>query len=122
MSETEVYFYQDDDQTVPVYDWLKEVRKKDLKAFANCMKRVELLKMFGHELRRPHADFLTDGIYELRIKCQKVQYRILYFFDGKDVIVLAHGLTKEQRVPPMDIERALERKRKYEKDPDAHRY
>ncbi len=122
MPQTAVYFYQEDDQNVPVYDWLKEIRKKDIKAYANCLKRIELLVTFGHELRRPHADYLKDGIYELRIKCQKVQYRILYFFDGQDAIILAHGMTKEQKVPLIEIERALVRKNKYEQDPDAHRY
>ena len=42
----------------------------------------------GHELRRPEADFLRDGIYEL-----------LYFFHGQNVAVLAHGLTKEAEAP-----------------------
>lgn len=122
MPQTAVYFYQEEDETVPVLDWLEEIRKKDFKAYANCTKRLELLKDFGHELRRPHADYLKDGIYELRIKSQTVQYRILYFFDGQDFIILANGLTKEQRVPPVEIERAVERKKKYEKNPDVHRY
>jgi hypothetical protein len=34
----------------------------------------------GHELRRPEADFLRDGIYELRASLGGVHHRILYFF------------------------------------------
>jgi len=51
-----------------------------------------------------------------------MNYRILYFFHGRVAAVLAHGLTKEQEVPVKDIERALERKRLFEQDPDGHTY
>ena len=75
----------------------------------------------GHELRRPHADMLRDGIYELRARRGHVNYRMLYFFHGRDVAVVAHGLIKEKAVPPADIERAIERKRRYEQNPEKHR-
>lgn len=45
--------------------------------------------MLGHELRRPEADFLRDGIYELRVSLQGQQYRMLYFFHGKVVAVVS---------------------------------
>ena len=47
-------------------------------------------------------------------------YRILYFFHGRMVAVLAHGLTKEREVPSKDIERVLEHKRLFEEDPAGH--
>jgi hypothetical protein len=36
--------------------------------------------------------------------------------------VLAHGLVKERTVPPADIERAIERRRRFEADPETHTY
>ena len=75
-----------------------------------------------HELRRPEADFLRDGIYELRTRRGRVQYRILYFFHGQNVAILSHGLTKESQVPPADIEQAIRRKEAFERDPIAHSY
>src|ERR1019366_4808136 len=53
----------------------------------------------GHELRRPIADILRDEIYELRPSHRGVQYRILYFFRDRDVVVLSHGIMKRQKVP-----------------------
>ena len=41
---------------------------------------------------------LRDGIYELRIGLQGLNYRILYFFHGKEAAVVSHGLIKERRV------------------------
>jgi hypothetical protein len=46
----------------------------------------------------------------------------LYFFDGRIAAILAHGLVKEREVPEKDIRLALERKRLFERDPDAHTY
>jgi phage-related protein len=81
-----------------------------------------MLRQFGHELRRPTADFLRDGIYELRVKQGHVQYRILYFFHGRNVAILAHSLTKEDEIPGVDIERTLKRKRLFESNPQRHTY
>jgi len=36
-------------------------------------------------------------------------YRLLYFFHGREVSVLAHALTKEDEVPKTDIGRAIKR-------------
>jgi hypothetical protein len=82
--------------------------------------RIELLKTFGHELRRPHADYLREGIYELRVKCGTVHYRILYFFYGRNVAIVAQGLTKEKEVPAGDIDRAIKKKLLFEKNPREH--
>jgi ribosome-binding protein aMBF1 (putative translation factor) len=68
------------------------------------------LAQFGHELRRPAADYLRDGIYELRAKQGHVQYRLLYFFHGRQLAILAHALTKEDEIPEADMIRALKRK------------
>jgi hypothetical protein len=40
----------------------------------------------------------------------------LYFFAGKAVVVLSHGLTKEREVPPREIDQAVERKQMVEAD------
>ena len=92
------------------------------RAWANCRARIVLLSQSGHELRRPAADFLRDGVYELRAKQGHVQYRILYFFHRRNVAILAHGLTKGAAIPPVDIERALKRKREFENNPEGHTY
>ncbi len=76
----------------------------------------------GHDLRRPTADYLRDGIYELRAKRGRVNYRILYFFHDKQCAVLGHALTKEDRVPAADIERARRRMEQFQQNPATHTY
>lgn len=119
MSKTHVVFYQEDDGTVPVLEWLDTLSPK---AQDKCRIRIERLQELGHELRRPEADYLRDGIYELRIGLQGVNYRILYFFHGKVAAVLAHGLLKEHVVPVRDLNEALRRKHKFERAPEQHTY
>ena len=72
----------------------------------------------GHELRRPEADFLRNGIYELRASYRGVNYRMLYFFAGLGIVVVSHGLIKDREVPPNEIDLASERKKKVESDFD----
>jgi phage-related protein len=121
--EARIVFYQDESGEAPVLEWLKVVLKKDRKGYANCVARIQLLASTGYELRRPAADYLRDGIYELRAKHVHVQYRILYFFYGQNVAILAHAMTKDaDRVPVVDIERAMKRKELFEKNPKIHTY
>ncbi len=118
MPRLEVVFYREDD-TVWVREWLKTLPTK---AQRKCLVYIDQLEILGHELRRPAADFLRDGIYELRPSYQDVQYRILYFFSGKGVAVLSHGITKEDVVPEVEINRAINRKKRFEADRKAHTY
>ncbi len=78
------------------------------------------LVQFGNELRRPMADYLRDGVYELRIRQLGVNYRILYGFVGRNVVLVSHGLTKEKVVPPMEFELAIRRLEKFRENPVKH--
>jgi len=73
-------------------------------------------------MRRPEADILRDGIHELRVGLQGINYRVLYFFHGQAAAVVSHGLVKERVVPPKEIDRAIERMKKFESNPQKHTY
>ncbi len=118
MPTTRVVFFADRDGC-PILDWLDGLPKK---IQAKARVRIERLAELGHALRRPEADYLRDGIYELRWRFQSVNYRILYFFHGKEVAVLSNGLTKEDRVPSQEMESAVRRKVLFEADPADFTY
>jgi phage-related protein len=122
MSRRYVVFYREPTGAVPVLDWLKKLRKTDRRAYETCVAAVDRLAAFGHELRRPLSDLLRDGIHELRVRKGRVNYRILYFFHGRDLAVLGHAITKEDVVPDIEIERCIRRKRAFESDPLEHTY
>jgi len=118
MPPTDLVFFVETDGTVPVLMWLDQLDRPTQNKF---MVRVDRLKQCGHELRRPEAAHLGDGIYELRVVHLHVHYRVLYFFhEGR--AVLCHGLRKETEVPAADIARAVRRRQDFENDPDKHTY
>lgn len=118
MPRVEVVFYRDV-KGCPALEWLDKLPKR-IREKGEV--RIERLAQLGHELRRPEADYLRDEIYELRWRFQSVNYRILYFFHGREVVVLAHGLTKEDEVPPRDIDLAVKRKIAFESNPLSRRF
>lgn len=114
MAQTEVFFYREPKGgSAPLLQWFEGL---PMKVQAKCVERIDRLGELGHELRRPEADFLRDGIYKLRASYQGVHYRMLYFFAGKAVVVVSHGLTKKREVPPREIDQALDRKQLVEAD------
>ena len=117
MPATKVVLYKDDDGSCPFLDWFAKLQPK---LQDKCVVRIERLRELGHELRRPDADFLRDGIYELRVSLLGAHHRILYFFHGNAAAVVSHGLMKERVVPPKEIDRAIARKKRFEANPSRH--
>ena len=103
-------------------EWSQALRRTDRKAYAKCVVHIRRLVELGHELRRPEADFLREGIYELRTKKGRVNYRILYFFHGPQFAILGHALTKEGAIPNTEIERAIKRKDAIRRNTSRYRY
>ena len=110
-------FYHEEDGTVPLVEWLDSLPPK---VQNKCLIRLERLEELGHELRRPEADYLRDDIYELRVSYQGINYRMLYFFHGTTAAVASQGLVKERIIPTIEIKKAIERKKKFERDPKCH--
>lgn len=120
MPRTEVVFFREEDGSVPLVDWLAALPSV---ARAKCRVLLDRLEELGHEMRRPEADYLREGIYELRTKYVGVNYRMLYFFHGRTAAVVSHGVTKQQAaVPPKEIERAVLRKALFEAHPRQHAF
>lgn len=119
MSKTQVIIYQQGNGKIPLLDWLDSLPKK---AKVKCIEKIERLAEFGHKLRRPHCDYLENGIYELRAKSGNVNYRILYAFAGRKIALLSHGLTKEKTIPKKDIVKAVSNFKRYKQNPQKYTY
>jgi phage-related protein len=119
MPQPKVVFYCEPDGTVPVLEWLDRLPRQ---AVVKCRLRLDRLKQLGHELRRPEADYLRDGIFELRIRLQRTNYRLLYFFHGNVAAVVSHGISKEREVPTKEIDRAVKRRLEFAQNPKRHTY
>ncbi len=121
MPQTTVIFFRESNGKVPVIEWLDSIKNRP-KARVKVLKLIQRLKEVGNKLRRPESDYLRDGIYELRIRHERINYRVLYFFSGQDVAVLSGGLVKKDVVPEPDIRRAIDRKRQFMIAPEFHSF
>ena len=119
MPPTQVIFFREGDE-VPLLAWFETIPQRGRD---DCIARLRLLEELGHELRRPHADYLHDGIYELRAKREGVNYRMFYFFHGRKAVVVSHGVVKQRaEVPARDIDRAAERMTRFRAEPESHTF
>jgi len=119
MPETEIVFFLDDRGSCPFVDWLYTLPPKPRD---KVLGYVERLEQFGNELRRPIADSLGKGIMELRPSYMGINYRVLYFFSGRNAVVVSHGITKESEVPLREIELAVERMEQFRINPAKYSY
>lgn len=103
-----IYFYVDDRGHRPVKEFVDSLPMRDQ---AKVLAYLEELKRQGHNLRRPMADYLSEGIYELRPK----DNRIFYFFFLKDNVVLLHAIKKKtNKIPVWDLDLCVKRRKQVE--------
>ena len=105
-----IYYFVDERGNAPVSDFIKSL---PLKERAKVFAYIAELKKQGNNLRRPIADYLEDGIYELRPR----DNRIFYFFYLKSSAVLIHAIKKKTKaIPKNDLKLCLKRKREIESE------
>ncbi|MDD5085994.1 MAG: type II toxin-antitoxin system RelE/ParE family toxin [Candidatus Omnitrophica bacterium] len=103
-----VYYYVDHRGSAPVVEFLDSLPKAEA---AKCLAYIQELKIQGYNLRRPLADYIGDGIYELRPK----NNRIFYFFFMKNNVVLIHAIKKKtNEILEEDKRLCVKRKREAE--------
>lgn len=104
------YYFIDDRRQNPVKEFIDSLGvEEQAKVFAY----IRELKKQGNNLRRPMADYLESGIYELRPK----DNRIFYFFYLKNNIVLVHAIKKHtKKITPGDLALCIKRKRLVENE------
>ncbi|MEI7482579.1 MAG: type II toxin-antitoxin system RelE/ParE family toxin [Elusimicrobiota bacterium] len=98
-----IEFYQTPCADCPASNFLAGLQ---VKVRAKTAKWLQLLQEEGPDLKRPYADMLRDGIRELRISFGHVEVRLLYFIEGKTIVLTNGFLKKTQQTPALEIERA----------------
>ncbi len=111
MPKTKLQFYVDASGNSPGKTWLESL---PFKAKRKGDAALRILADKAYELRRPYVDYLREGIYEIRWEHKHVNYRMLYFFHGRNLIILSHGFSKKVRIPEKEIILALKRKHEIE--------
>ena len=111
MAKFEVSFYEKEDGSKPVQEFLDSL---DLKMRAKMIGTIEMLKKNGNQLRAPYSKPLDDGIMELRAIVGTNTSRVLYFFVIGQRVVLTNGFIKKtQKTPKKEIELAKKYRENY---------
>jgi phage-related protein len=101
--EYTVIFYETENGRCPGKEFLENMQDKPK---GKALKWLEKLEEFGPALPRPYADVVLRKIRELRLIFGSNQYRFLYFFHGKEIII-THGFVKKtDKVLSNEIQRA----------------
>ena len=104
MENFDVEFYSNSKGEEPAKEFILGLDKKTRAKFLNT---IILLENNGYELREPYSKYLSEGIFELRVKSGSDISRVLYFFCVGRKIILTNGFVKKtQKTPPNEIERA----------------
>ena len=111
----DIYYFVDQRGRNPVKEFIHGLPFNEQK---KVYAYIDELRRQGHNLRRPMADYLRDGIYELRPKTN----RVLYFFFLTNGVVLVHAIRKKTgKIPEQDMELAIKRKRETEENQNIER-
>lgn len=107
-----IEFYTLESGKQPVAEFLDSLTAK---MRAKAIGSLELLEEFGNQLKEPHSKYLSDGIFELRIKFASDISRIFYFFVVNNKIVLTNGFVKKTQKTPGELDKAKKYKADYER-------
>ena len=94
----------------PVKNFISNIENNKLKA--KIVRAIDLLQLLGDQLREPECKYISDGIFELRVRQGSNHVRIMYFFASNKRIILTNGfIKKSNKTPKGEIEKALYYKR-----------
>ncbi|MEW6171372.1 MAG: type II toxin-antitoxin system RelE/ParE family toxin [Candidatus Omnitrophota bacterium] len=109
MSKFNCYYYLTESNKSPIKDFIDSLDIATQKKFFFVK---ELLEEFGHKLPLPHAKYIGESIFELRIKAREGAIRILYFFFHQNKIIFTNGfIKKSNKTPKNEIVIARERRK-----------
>ncbi|MBA3053157.1 type II toxin-antitoxin system RelE/ParE family toxin [bacterium] len=108
----EIVFYETSAGRNPIDEFLNTLSSKQAQKAAWVLKLVEDLDIVPSEYFRKMTN--TDDLWEVRVKAGSNIFRFVGFFDGLNLLVLAHAFQKKTpKTPRQAIQLAEKRKRDY---------
>ena len=101
--EIEVEFYETEKGGCQALDFLR-AQPKSVRARTGFL--ISELERQGNELQFPHTDSIEDGILELRVIANRLQFRFLFFFAVGMAVITNAFLKKTKTTPRAEIGKA----------------
>lgn len=98
-------FYVTSSGRSPVEDFIRSLDIRTRKKFYYAK---SLLEDFGYNLKEPHAKYIGDDIFELRLRGIEGAIRVLYFFFDQNQTIFTNGFVKKSnKIPEKEKEVAI---------------
>ena len=108
-------FYQNENEKIPVRDWLMEMEREDRRVKGKDIQKVE----FGWPIGMPYCRSLGKGLREVRSSISNNRIARVLFFTLNNEMILLHGFIKKtQKTPDKEKNIAIKRMKEV-KDNDA---
>jgi phage-related protein len=112
-----IKFYRLETGKSPVEKYFDSLTNKQFEKISFVLDLIEQIDIVPRKYFKKLKG--TDDIWEVRVQHGNNIFRILGFFDGKNLVVLNHACTKKsQKIPRKEIAVAEQRKRNYFKQKD----
>jgi phage-related protein len=113
-----IKFYRLETGKCPVEEYFDSLTNKQFEKITFVLDIIEQLDIVPRKFFKKLQS--TDEIWEVRVQQGNNIFRILGFFDGKDLVILNHAFTKKsQKIPQKEIATAEKRKRNYFKQKEV---
>lgn len=107
-----IIFYRLNNGKCPVEGYLDSLSKKQVEKVFFVLDLIEQFNIVPRKFFKKLE--ATDNIWEVRVQHENNIFRLLGFFDGRELVVLNHAFTKKsQKIPQKEIKKAEQRKRDY---------
>lgn len=107
-----IKFYRLETGKCPVEEFFDSLTNKQFEKISFVLDLIEQIDIVPIKYFKKLKG--TDDIWEIRVQHGNNIFRILGFFDGKELVILNHAFTKKsQKIPLKEINIAEKRKRNY---------
>jgi phage-related protein len=107
-----IKFYRLETGKSPVEEFFDSLTNKQFEKISFVLDLIEQIDIVPRKYFKKLKG--TDDIWEVRIQHGNNIFRILGFFDGKNLVILNHAFTKKsQKIPKKEIAVAEKRKHNY---------
>ena len=86
----------------------KFIKLLEEETVAKVLRAIDLLELFGHNLKLPHSRRIKKNLFELRTRGNQ-EIRIFYMFRNSEIVLLHGFIKKSQKIPRKEISNAIQK-------------
>jgi phage-related protein len=101
----EVLFFRTDHGNEPVREWLLSLAKEERKIIGDDVLKVQYCWPIG----KPLVGGLGNGLWEVRSRLGDRVARVMFFVEGRTMVLLHGFVKKTQKTPRYELDLALKR-------------